>query len=691
MPKTSRNAPYLGKIQLRWCLLDNIPIISRKKCPNCGELTKEVRITPPGDVRPAFDKELERIRKIVDIDYGIGLGNILFPHSKIYLINKVPSLDHSQEIISDGEIQGVYIYDPIKQKFNFKPRIAAGKKIVLLAKNKKIKLKKTITISDDSLPYILDGKSILAPGVIKFSEDIKKGDNCLILNKGNYVTTGISFEDSPKIEEMIKNNYGKVCKNLKKNIDKSFGTKKGDYRNLRRNIKFISWDFVFSVNSEYMEDLVKEAKTFIKNTSENQGANKPIAVAYSGGKDSLAVLLLTYESLGPNFKIFFADTGLEFSEIIQNTKKVAEILKMTDNLIIRSAKEKFWDLVEDFGPPARDYRFCCHTLKAQQITDIISEIAGNGKVLSFLGQRRYESFSRSTEKRIYINSFIPQQIAATPIREWNALEVWLYILYYPHKIDGIETKIPITSLYFEGFNRIGCYLCPATSLSLFELMREIRPELIEKWDNWLDSYSKKYGYPEEWIKYGLWRFKKVNNQWKNMLQKIGVNYDLSLLNTNTPIDIAITKGFSPCAQYGGYSLKGKVNIALDLNLIQSISPIIKGTTENFPDLGVLTINHDDYKINIFTDGSFYIRVTDKTYNFSSLLKNIIGIIVKSQRCNGCGVCEKICPEKIIKIKEDPEKDVKRPYISSKLALKCNHCGKCITHCPNYQKIKEKIQ
>lgn len=695
MPKNyrgSRKAPYLGKIRLNWCPTDQIPILEKSKCPSCGSKTFRIEITPPGDVRPAFEKELKRFREIVDADYGLGLGHLLLPENKIYLLNKIPGLDSTEEIIFDGDIYGVFQYDPFRQKSIFKPKTAGAQRIINLAISHGIELKKRIEISDDSLSFILAGKSILAPGIIDFSNDIEKGDQCIVMNNDRYVTVAISHADSAEIRTMVKSKYGKVGKNLKKQINKGLNNDflPGNVGNtLDENNKGIpDWQFVFEVNKGHMHKIVDEAKNFIVNTIQNQNKAKKVAVAYSGGKDSLCVLLLAYETLGPNFKIFFADTGLELPEVLQNTKDVVKILKMEDLLFIKNAGDKFWDLIEDFGPPSRDYRFCCHTLKAQQIMDLIQNLGDGEKILSFLGQRRYESFSRSAEKRVYINSFIPLQIAATPIKNWNALEVWLFILYYPHFVEEKRVNIPATPLYFEGFERLGCYLCPASSLFSLNLLKKIHPELIERWDKWLKYYSKKMGYPEEWIKFGLWRFKQMNNMWRDIFKKRGIKYDLSLTNRNLPLEIALTQGFSPCVR-GGFSLKGKFNTALDLDLITPIVNIISGESELYDDMGVLTIKNDTYLINIFTDGSFYIRVKSKDYKYDNLVKKIVGIVAKSHRCNACGVCEKICPEKVMILEKD-ENDNLRPIIPEKLKSKCSHCGKCISHCPIFQKIKDTL-
>jgi phosphoadenosine phosphosulfate reductase len=124
-----------------------------------------VDLTPPGDVKPAFKKEMDLIRKLVDETYGNGLGLLLFPDNRIVLLNKIGGLDFTAEIIMDGKIYGLFLYDPIKQSFRFKPKSPSAGKIVQITKNGSIKLKKFIEISDDVVQFITTGKSILAPGV----------------------------------------------------------------------------------------------------------------------------------------------------------------------------------------------------------------------------------------------------------------------------------------------------------------------------------------------------------------------------------------------------------------------------------------------------------------------------------------------------------------------------------------------
>ena len=101
----------LGRLALRWCFECNLPILESRECGACGKETKEVKLTPPGDVRPAFDVDLKLLRTIIDDQFGTGCGNKLVPDDKIVTLNKAPSLDRMDEVIVDGNVIGALIYE----------------------------------------------------------------------------------------------------------------------------------------------------------------------------------------------------------------------------------------------------------------------------------------------------------------------------------------------------------------------------------------------------------------------------------------------------------------------------------------------------------------------------------------------------------------------------------------------------
>ena len=61
-----KTVPYLGAFKLSWCDNCNLPILDGKPCGICKAQTRTVVMSPPGDVRPAFDKDIKRISKIID-------------------------------------------------------------------------------------------------------------------------------------------------------------------------------------------------------------------------------------------------------------------------------------------------------------------------------------------------------------------------------------------------------------------------------------------------------------------------------------------------------------------------------------------------------------------------------------------------------------------------------------------------
>lgn len=69
------------------------------------------------------------------------------------------------------------------------------------------------------------------------------------------------------------------------------------------------------------------------------------------------------------------------------------------------------------------------------------------------------------------NPWVGNQVGASPIQEWTALHVWLYLF---------RTKAPYNPAYEKGYDRMGCWLCPSSSLSDFFQLEESHPELAKK-------------------------------------------------------------------------------------------------------------------------------------------------------------------------------------------------------------------
>ena len=126
-----KKAPYLGKVILYWCDICNIPLLENIRCQICetkqqhDSKTRKVRITPPGDIRPAFDDDYVVLRETINREFGDGqnmaLGREVFPSENNVLLNSVGGLDRVDDLIMDVINMGHLIYDIITQKYTRSP------------------------------------------------------------------------------------------------------------------------------------------------------------------------------------------------------------------------------------------------------------------------------------------------------------------------------------------------------------------------------------------------------------------------------------------------------------------------------------------------------------------------------------------------------------------------------------------
>lgn len=210
-------------------------------------------------------------------------------------------------------------------------------------------------------------------------------------------------------------------------------------------------------------------------------------VSFSGGKDSTAVLALARKA--GVFEAFFIDTGIEFPETVA-------FVEQQGVEIVRRGGD-FWSAVRKAGPPAKDRRWCCKLLK---LNPLKLHLSGIGPCVTFQGNRWYESWNRADLAITSQNPANPLQLNISPIRNWRALEVYLYLWW---------RKIPLNPLYDMGFERIGCYLCPAMMEYESDRLAEVHPALASQWNQFLALWAESRGLPPEYGTWGLWRWKDI--------------------------------------------------------------------------------------------------------------------------------------------------------------------------------------
>ncbi|MBQ2762259.1 MAG: phosphoadenosine phosphosulfate reductase family protein [Candidatus Methanomethylophilaceae archaeon] len=628
-------AVRLGKNHLRWCDDCNLPVLESKTCPICGKDSREVEITPPGDVRPAFQHDIDLIRKLADEQYGEGSGIALLPEGHPVLLNKAPSLDRMDEIIIDGSTVATIRYD-LGRGWRLINRMQSAMRIAPV-------MTKGYVICDDSaVPFVQDSKNLMAPGVIDAHKDIKIGDEVIVITKDRKAIATGAAKMEPQV--MIDSERGLAVK-----------TKWVKPEPFRNPDKKYTWDEVVEANREVIEKRRDEAVDFInKNIAKH---DVPAIVSFSGGKDSLATLLLTLDA-GHKLPVLFVNTGLEFDETVEHVRDVTSRhgLKLIEET---APTDAFFGNLVHFGPPAKDFRWCCKTNKLGPTVGAIMKNFPDG-VLSFIGQRKYESEARHDKGRVWVNPWTPGQTGASPIQNWNALHVWFYIFL---------KKEPFNVWYTRGLDRIGCFLCPASDMSELEIVAG-NSSRYGQWDQYLTDYMNSRGLPQEWKDYALWRWKNAPSSIREEVHKI-TGKDVSELTKQSvapesgPLYMKVQEGFSPCVI--GFSVEAAVSKHIDIERLEGFGHIL-GSKVKLDESGEwLSIDN----ITVYREGSI-ISKANVERDARSNIDKLFELIVRSEQCVGCSLCVARCEQGALYMKDgrveiDPDE--------------CIRCKDCLGPCP----------
>ncbi len=617
---------YLGELLLYWCPSCNLPVLG-KTCA-CGAGTKKIDITPPGDVRPAFQYDIDLINKTTEKQFGIKL----IPEGRLVVLNKAPYEDRMDEVIFDGAVMGSLRFELEKMGWVFIPRLEGARRLV--------GGRKWVVVDKGAIDFILNGASVLAPGVNDAEVSIAEDDEVIVLTpQRDVIATGRARMTA---ERMLTHEKGMAVKtrwNGKPRVIEQ--TNAGEKR---------TWDDAVTANMQILKKLEEKAHRFIKNVVETTG--KPVTISYSGGKDSLATLLLVRDAVS-GFDILFADTGLEFQETLDNVKQVAEELGLP--LKSHSSGDSFWQSIDNFGPPTVEARWCCKVCKLGAITRLIEGNYEDG-CLTFIGQRKYESEIRANSEHIWKNPWVGNQIGATPIQNWTALHVWLYLFW---------KKAKYNPLYEEGFDRIGCWLCPSASMADFLRLKEIHPELNDMLEKYLLEYASLNGLPEQWVTYGFWRWQALPKSIRMLAEKMGI--DVTPKYAKKPVNFTITVGYRPC-KTGGVTAEGSFGAPLALSLIEDTGLMgIIGSTNSID--GVILAQRGEETVHVYASGTVVVRGGNE-----EIARKLIELAEKTIRralaCTGCGVCVGQCASHAISVNG-----------TARVNEKCTRCGKCTRACP----------
>jgi len=371
-----------------------------------------------------------------------------------------------------------------------------------------------------------------------------------------------------------------------------------------------------------------DAKEFLRSYLENS------AVSISGGKDSLVALDLSYR-VGIR-KFVFGNTTLTFPGTEEYLKNLERYYDIEIEQVI--PPRDFFDLVDDIGFPSQRLRWCCEVYKFGPLANYVLK----NKIKSLItGIRADESRKRQNYSAISRNPLIPTT-QINPIITWTTEEIWHYIKYY---------DLPYHPLYNQGYERLGCWMCPFQKVEGFRRLNKIFPELYNKLIDALYDNVKKFG------KYGVRDINDYINKFawrKNALPITNILVgSIEYWKTNLHTNFLIS-----CNDISVFSFL-KENLKLLKNECNKIS-----------------IDNDNLKINI----------KSKELN----INRILIYCEKQINCVGCGACRSLCPNSAIDVKN------KRVSINFSNCTFCLNClstiklrGGCIAR--NYAPLRKKFK
>ncbi|MGA1849178.1 MAG: phosphoadenosine phosphosulfate reductase family protein [Thermoplasmatota archaeon] len=650
---------FHGRMDLHWCNICRVPLVRGGGCPKCGEKAKNISYTPPGDIRPAFLHDIQEILDLADLQWGPGAGEVLIGRDSPIVLNPCPAPDRLDEIIMDGEVIGSISFSNIRTTNYLILRKEGGLRI---AGSGFKPSRGTVTVDASVVPFLLDGKNLLSPGIIRADDSINPGDEVLILDPERRI---ISSGSARKGSSEMVGTHGmgvKVRWAMDPDDIPSFQDRVKRDALLNRDSWKKNWDRTVSVNSPHLEAKVRRSIKFLGDLKER--TELPMAVSFSGGKDSLATLYLTLES-GLRPPVMFVDTGLEFPETVDHVHDL--IRREGLELVEGHPVSGFFENLSKFGPPGRDFRWCCKLCKLGPTTNIIRERFPTG-VLALIGQRRFESDKREKKGAVWENPWVPLQKGASPVQDWTALDVWLYIF---------SRNVPYNPLYEKGFQRIGCWLCPSCDMAEVSLVKETGVDR-SRWETFLDQEKDSRGLPEEWLTHGFHRFKRMPPHMVRLAEEMGID-PASLRGEGKRGSeekfLDMVKGTNDCDD--GISREGILGKMVPWKRLKELINIL-GAVEEDRETGGISITPPGWSmkrkaIEIYPDGTLIIRGKDHG-DLEGRTRALISIIQRSMGCIGCSICVSRCPHRALSIdlqggivKLDPHA--------------CKHCASCLGPCP----------
>jgi phosphoadenosine phosphosulfate reductase len=248
-------------------------------------------------------------------------------------------------------------------------------------------------------------------------------------------------------------------------------------------------------------------------------------------------------------------------------------------------------------------------------------------------------------------------VTVNPIRDWTALEVWLYIIW---------RKLRYNPLYDEDIERVGCWMCPSALASEYAEIERLTPDIARSWTAMLEDWAEDNGLGRDFVAHGFWRWKELPPKMIDLSERLGISVQEKRADR---LDLRLIKGVSPCTA-GGYSVDAVLSTPEPTGL-DRIGELLKtvGQVALKEDFGVVMVSAKNGSGKVFSGGQISV-VAQSPDDASDLFDQVARAVLRASMCTKCGICERSCAKGAIKVDDLVRVD----------EGKCTRCGVCADSC-----------
>lgn len=419
----------------------------------------------------------------------------------------------------------------------------------------------------------------------------------------------------------------------------------------KKELQPVDVDLMVEKNSKIMKAVVDDAKRRTKELydADIERCDKAY-IAFSGGKDSIALLNICDDVLPLDVPVIFSDTDMELPDTYVVWDKIRELYPKRTFITAR-ADSTALDNWKEFGPPSRTIRWCCSIHKSTPALINLKQLTGKTsiRVMAFVGVRGEESISRSFYEDSNDGVKNASQMNRMPLLEWGAHELWLYIF---------ANKLYINNAYRMGLPRVGCIMCPESSEKYLWYVDKAYPELVDEYIDVIEKTGNKTFRNEEekndYIAKQGWQARK-----SGVVLKETITAPIEVVEENS-----VTFKSSFFQEHLFYTwIKPIGRVVIDPLTQEKRLKLPHTLDEGIP---------FSYRTPYAGGGELKIhfRTEDERLSVTPLIRTMLK---KVSACIGCRACEAECvygalqfPDGVVEIDED----------------KCIHCRKCFENISN---------